>query len=236
MKIEVLYSEIANLYGEKTSIKYLKQCLPETEFVYTSLNDTPAFAGGQVAMIFMGPMTESAQELVIAKLLPYRERIKELIYSNVLFLCVGNAFEVFLSNIQNEDGSEIPALGIFDGFYAKRQMFNRYNSLYIGEFENMKIVSYKAQFSHCFGDNSDCYFCRTLRGDGINPQTPLEGIRQKNFIGTYLLGPLLITNPDFTKFILKTIGAAPKIAFENTAYEAYNARLKEYENPELRFK
>ena len=100
----------------------------------------------------------------------------------------------------------------------------------------MKIVGYKAQFSQCYGDNSDCYFCKTVRGDGINPESKLEGIRKNNFIGTYLLGPLLIINPDFTKYILRLIGAPENIAFEKTAYEAYSVRLKEYENPNLRFK
>lgn len=237
MKIEILYSEIANLYGEKTGIKYLQECLKDSaEFVFTSLNDVPAFVNEPVSMIFMGPMTENGQEIVIDKLSAYKERISLLIESGTLFLCTGNAFEVFLSYIEKDDGTKIEGLNIFPGFYAKRRMFNRYNSLYLGEADSMKIVGYKAQFSQCYGDNSDCYFCKTVRGDGINPESKLEGIRKNNFIGTYLLGPLLIINPDFTKYILRLIGAPENIAFEKTAYEAYSVRLKEYENPNLRFK
>lgn len=235
MKVEVLYQEICNLYGEKSGTKYLQQCLPNAEFVYTSLNQTPHFVDNDVSLILLAPMTENAQQIVINKLLPYKDKINQLIDDGVLFICTGNAFEIFLSYIKNEDGSKIDGIGIFDNLYAERKMLNRYNSLYLGEFGGIKIVGYKSQFSQCYGDNSAGYFCKTIRGDGINTSTKLEGVRKNNFIGTYLLGPLLINNPDFTKFVLKTMGAEPNIAFEKTAYENYNARLAEFETPELKF-
>ena len=65
MKIEILYPSCANLYGEATAVTYMRQCLPEAEFVLTELNDVPAFASEKVDMVFMGGMTEDTQELVI---------------------------------------------------------------------------------------------------------------------------------------------------------------------------
>ena len=56
MVIEYLYPEIANLFGDSANFKYLKQSLPEAEFVETALNDTPAFATRHVDLIYMGPM------------------------------------------------------------------------------------------------------------------------------------------------------------------------------------
>ena len=58
----------------------------------------------------MGAMTERMQERVIQKLLPYQERIKELIEKNVVFLFTGNAIEVLGKYIENEDGSRIEGL------------------------------------------------------------------------------------------------------------------------------
>ena len=55
-------------------------------------------------------MTERMQERVIQKLLPYQERIKELIEKNVVFLFTGNAIEVLGKYIENEDGSRIEGL------------------------------------------------------------------------------------------------------------------------------
>ena len=61
MKIEVLYPEAANLFGDCWNHRYLKECLPEAEFVYTSLGDTPEFVNGDVPLIYMGVTTECAQ-------------------------------------------------------------------------------------------------------------------------------------------------------------------------------
>ena len=43
MKIEILYPEVANLYGESANVKYLKKCLPHANFIETTLNDKPQF-------------------------------------------------------------------------------------------------------------------------------------------------------------------------------------------------
>ena len=81
-------------------------------------------------------------------------------------------------------------------------MFNRYNSLFLGDFEGIKIIGYKDQFSHQYGDNSNMYFAKVIRGVGLNRESNLEGIRINNFIGTSILGPLLVLNPIFTKYFL----------------------------------
>ena len=119
MKIEILYPSCANLYGEATAVAYMKQCLPQAKFIDTELSDTPAFANEHVDMVYMGGMTEDTQELVIEALLPYRERIKELIEQNVVFLMVSNALEIFGQYIEKEDGTKIQALGLFNT-HAKR--------------------------------------------------------------------------------------------------------------------
>lgn len=103
--VETLFPEIANLYGDHANIRYLKLCMPEAEYVEDSLSGEPYFAAHKPDMIYMGPMTERGQELIIEKLQPYRARIEELIGEGVLFLITGNAMEVFWDAIENEDGS-----------------------------------------------------------------------------------------------------------------------------------
>ena len=51
MIIEYLFPEIANLFGDSANFKYLKQSLPEAEFIETGLNDTPAFVSREVSLI-----------------------------------------------------------------------------------------------------------------------------------------------------------------------------------------
>ena len=81
----------------------------------------------------MGTSTEKSQEIIIEKLKPYTEQIKQKIDNNQLFLFLGNSLEILGKYIENEDGSKIEALGIFD-IYAKRNMLNRHNSFFIGTY------------------------------------------------------------------------------------------------------
>ena len=227
MKVEVLFPEFCNLYGDMYNMKYLKMCIPEAEFIETALDDVPAFTKEDVNMIYLGPMTENTQEKVIARLKPYKEKIEELIDKNVVFLFTGNAIEVLGKYIENEDGSKIDAIGIFD-VYSKRNMMHRHNSYLIGKYEDIEIVGFKSQFTMMYGDNKDSYFVEVEKGIGLNKESNLEGIKKNNFVGTYLIGPILIQNPLLTKKFLKTMGAKEdKLAFEDDLIAAYDARLKE---------
>ena len=238
MKIEILFPEFANLYGEMSSIQYLKQCFPEAEFVETHLNTEPVFAKEDVSMVFMASMTESQQELVIDKLLPYKKRMEELIEKDVAFLMIGNAMEIFGEYILDE-GKKISALGMFP-IYAKRQMMNRYHCMVMGEMEGlagkppMKIVGFKAQFSHSYGHNEDCYLYKVIRGAGLNPDSKYEGLRKHNFMATYTLGPILLMNPDFTRYLMRILGVEnPVLPYEETIEKAYATRLAEFERPDI---
>ena len=226
MKIEILFPEFCNLFGDMFNMKYLKMCMPEAEFIETALDSEPAFIDQDVNFIYLGPMTENTQEKVIQKLMPYRDKIKELIEKNIVFLFTGSSIEILGKYIENEDGSRIEALGIFD-VYSKRDMMHRHNSYLIGKYEDIELVGFKSQFTMMYGDNTSDYFLEVEKGIGINKQSKLEGIKRNNFIGTYLLGPILILNPLFTKKLIQMMGQTPKIALEEDVMNAYEERLKE---------
>lgn len=230
LKIEVLFPEFCNLYGDISNMKYLKKCLPKANFIETAFDEEPYFTKEEVNFIYLGPMTESRQEKVIRKLMPYKEKIEQLIEKNVIFLVTGNALEIFGKYIENEDGSKIEALGIFN-LYAKRDMLHRHNSIFIGTWEEIEIVGFKSQFTFAYGQNEDTYFAKVEKGIGLNQESTLEGIQKNNFIGTYLIGPILILNPYFTKKLISKMQIEkPKIAFEDDVIRAYEQRLKEFQN------
>ena len=155
MKIEILFPEFCNIYGDYGNIIYLKECLPEAEFIETSLNEEPKFITEDVDLVYMGSMTvkwvgPATAEKIIKKLIPYKETIKEQIDGEKAFLFTGNSFEIFGRYIENEDKTQIEGLGIID-IYSKREMFNRYNSIFLGDFEGIKLVGFKDQFAHQYG-------------------------------------------------------------------------------------
>lgn len=228
IKIEYLFPEVTNLYGDLFNIKYLEKSIKDVEIINTSLTDIPYFANHDVDMIYMGSMSERAQEIVIEKLKPYKERIKELIEKNTVMLFTGNALEVLLNHIDEDDGRKVEALGIIDA-YAKIDLKHRYNTLFLGEIENMKIVGHKATFSFTYGDNTKTYAFKSIKGCGINKESKFEGYRLNNLFATYLIGPLLVMNPEFTKYLISLLGLEPKIEFEELAMECYYKRLNEFE-------
>ena len=193
-QIEILFPEFCNLFGDISNMKYLKKCIPEANFIETSFNEEPAFVSQDVDFIYMGPMTERMQEKVIKKLMQYKNRIEELIEKGVVFLVTGNSIEIFGKYIENEDGTKIDALGLFD-IYAKRDMLHRHSSIFVGKYEDIELVGFKSQFTFAYGDNTNMYFSEVEKGIGLNPDSKLEGIQKNNFIGTYIIGPILILNP-----------------------------------------
>lgn len=235
MKIEILYPEFCNLNGDMGNMKYLKRCLPEAEVIETAIDQEPSFLSQEdIALVYMGTLSERSQEIVIKKLMPYKEAVKQKIEAGQLFLFTGNSVEVLGNYIENEDRSKIEALGIFN-VYAKRDMLHRHNSFFLGTYEDIEILGFKSQFTMLYGDNSNNYLAEVQMGIGINPESKLEGIHQNNFIATYVIGPLLILNPYFTLKLLKMMGVdKPKLAFEEEVLKAYEVRLKKFKTLEAK--
>lgn len=237
MKIEVLFPEICNLYGELENVSYLEKSSKDVQIIRTSITDEPYFADNEPDLIYMGTMTENSQLMVIEKLGGYIDRIKELVDKGVHFLITGNALEVFGKYIEDADGTKTECLGMID-IMTKRNMSNRFNSLYLGKFEDMDIVGFKSQFTHsywCDGEDPAGLF-ETKRGPGLNPDIKEEGIRINNFMATYIIGPLLVLNPPFTEHLLKSCGiSGAVVAFKKEAMDAYETRVKEFSDPKRGF-
>lgn len=229
--VEILFPEVGNLYGDLQNITYLKRCYEGIEIVESNLSNEPYFVNNTPDLIYMGTMSESNQVLAIEKLRPYIDRISELIKNGTHFLITGNSIEIFGKEINDVNGTKVDCLGLFS-IKAKRDMDHRYNSLYLGQFPliNEKIVGFKSQFTHSFKiDENDDYLFMTDRGPGLNPEIKEEGIKKNNFMATYIIGPLLILNPFFAKWLLRDLGAdSDDLKFEKEAIEAYKERLEEY--------
>jgi len=232
MIIEMLFPDIANLHGDNANITYLSYCRPDATVVRTALSDRPALADSVPDLIYLGPMTESGQRKAMDRLRPYTTRLKELIDAGVVFLFTHNAMEIMGQRIRNDNqGYDVIGLGLLP-MSARIDLFGRYSGKVMGVVGDTMVVGYKSQFSMVEADGVPPFLTAT-RGIGRNRGTALEGVRVNNFIGTSLLGPLLLTNPPFTRQLLSLIDPAtpPQLAFEGLAMSAYNARLTDFNDP-----
>ncbi len=233
MKIEILFPELTTIYGDAGNVLYLKKTCKDAEFIETHLQSKPYFADNDVDMICLGSMTEKSQIFAINALKPYVDRIRECIEGGVVFLCTGNSMELFGGYIA-EDDEKTQALGIFP-FYSKRSAeYFRHNSMFLGDFEDIEVVGCKSQFAYIYS-KCETSFMKVKGGIGNNPDDNFEGIRYKNFFGTYVLGPLLPLNPKFTKYLLSLAGFEGELAFEKEALNAYNLRLTKLKEEGVNF-
>ena len=228
MKIEMLFPEFCNLFGDTYNMIYLEKTLPDAEFIRTPIGGAVRFTEEPVDLVYMGPMTERMQERVIEKLRPLKAKIQAAIDRGTVFLFTGNALEVFGDYIENEDGSRIECLGLYR-LFAKRDMMHRHNSDFEGTFEGETVMGFKTQFTMVYTPDESLGLFKKVKGVGLNRKAAWEGIRLHNFFGTYLVGPILVMNPPFTKYLLRLLGAGDvPLAFEKENMEAYAQRKKDF--------
>lgn len=220
--IEILYPEICNLYGDSGNILLMSKM--NLKLNKTLFNDEPYFVKNDVKMIYMGPTPEDMLEQIISKLEPYKKRIEELIKNNVYFLCTGNALDIFSKEIILSNGKKLNGLGLIDVYVTYKE---RYNTLVLGEGEK-PIVGYKSQNSY-YKSNEEALF--HLKREYSN--NLLEGVRKNNFMGTNLLGPILVLNPLFTKELFKELGYNDDILYYDELVKAYQKRVEEYKTVNL---
>lgn len=249
MKIEILFPEICNLYGELFNIRYLKESLEnschldtgapvyDVEVIETHLNDKPLFVREMPDLIYMGTMTENNQMMAVRALIQYKSELRKCIEKGVHILLTGNAAEVLGNRIIEDDYVVTEGLGLID-MDARRSSIDRYNSLYVGEFdcgydETLKIVGFKSLFGFTYGtdvENKPAF--NTLLGYASNEETKCEGVRINNLIATAVIGPLLVLNPLLTKWYMNEVfqvGFNP--VYFKEAMDSYESRLEEYLAP-----
>ena len=250
MKVEILYPEIACLYGELFNMEYLRRSVPECGIASTSLGEKPRFLkDNSIDLVYMGNMTERSQLMVVNELTQYKSDIWNAIERGQRFLITGNALEIFGNRIEEKGemviseigGEGYDCLGIFD-FHVERDMLDRKNSLFVGDYylsENdaIEIVGFRNQFGYgYYGDSAPAPLFYADKGMGFNPEEQREGLHYKNFMATYTMGPLLVLNPAFLVRLCWEMGyTGIHPAHMDVAMDSYRNRLFEYGETEKSF-
>lgn len=250
MKIEVLYPEIANLFGDMGNIRYIQDSVSDCEIINTGLKERPRFLDSQdIDLVYMGTLSENSQVIAMDHMAPILEEVKSSIESGTRFLFTGNAFEIFAKEIidlDDEPYEDAPArfnpeskittcLGLFD-ITIKRTIMHRFNSLYLGKYQDIEIVGFKSLFTYAEMNEDLPPLFETVKGPGMDRTLSGEGIHYKNFMATYLTGPIMPLNPKFMIKLLNEIGVNDvNPPYMEAAMEAYNQRLNEFKRDGLNY-
>ena len=213
MKIAYLYYDFLNLYGESGNIKIIDNILKynkiKHEILYLSLDDELDFANYD--LVYIGSGTEENQKIALKHLMKYHEDIKKYIEDNKFMLVTGNSVDIFGKKII--DDAEYAGLGVFD--YTITRGKRKMEEVYLdGEITKHKILGFI---------NNNSYI------DEVNfPLFKNEGVKYNNFYATYILGPILVRNPDFVKYFLNNL-TGKKLKYDlKLETKAYNEFVKNF--------
>lgn len=279
MKIEILFNDICNQFGDTGNTLYLEKLIEEekrknnteSKIIYTSIHDELAFLTEEVDIVYIGSLSESKKKVVLEKLNSKKEEILASIARGQVILATGNAFDLFGEYIildrryeenqfiispenkntteyydawiKDETGNKtgvnmlkiperyiLKGLGIYNTV-AVTDMLSRSNGYCMAEFVDMKILGHKSSFTQSYildETKTFPYMAKVKRGRGMNRNSNTEGVRIMNFFSTYVLGPILVLNPDFTQYLLELVGYNKDLFMYEEMKDAYDIRLNEF--------
>lgn len=193
IRVAHLYYDLMNLYGEIGNLKVIEYQLKKQKINVIidrlSLDDKIEFE--KYDLIYMGSGTKKSTLLVLEDLKKYKQQVKEYIENNKFMLVTGNSINVFSKKIGDTE-----ALNIFDFNISYS------NARLVGDVILDNIIEFQ---------NRD-----TLIENNNNPifNNSEIGIHYKNFYGTYIIGPLLIRNPNFSQKFIKNLIISKKNDFK----------------------
>ena len=186
-----LYYDLLNLYGDNGNIKALKMHLEnqgiKVDIKYVSVGDKKDF--NKYDLVYIGSGTKNNLKIALEDIMKHKDQIEKAINDNKNYFVTGNSIELFGKYIIDKD-FKTPCLDIVDYYteYGKRIVKD---VKYDFKFTNNKIIGFE---NH--------------RGKTITKKSYLfenEGIKYKNFIGTYIIGPILVRNPEFCKYYISKL-------------------------------
>lgn len=214
-----LYYDLMNLYGENGNIKSIKYLLESQKIKVIidniSLNDNIDF--NKYDLIVIGCGTYNNLKLSLNHLKKYKKDINEYIESNKFILATGNSIELFGQKID-----DIEALKIFN--YNSKKLDKRIvgDCITTTNLIKTKITGFQNRESYIDEITNNLFKDKDI------------GIKYKNFYGTYLLGPILIRNPEFAKYFVNELIKRKNKNYKIKKYDlslekkAYNEYFKTY--------
>jgi hypothetical protein len=212
-----------NLYGESGNIKAIKTQLEnqgiKVKIHFLSIDDKLDFS--KYDFVYIGSGTEENQKLALKHLIKYKNDIKNYIEDDKFFLVTGNAIELFGQYIIAD--KKIKALELFP-FETKLEDFRIVGeSLMNTSFLKSPLLGFQNRNGVLKNSSIKPLGIITM-GTGYSPNVQEEGILYKNFYGTYLIGPILVRNPEFVKYIIKKLVVSKKKDFK---FKKFNLYLEE---------
>lgn len=200
MKIAYLYYDFLNLYGESGNIKIISDILKYNKIKHEILylSLDDKLEFDKYDLVYIGSGTEDNLLIALKHLDKYKDEIKKYIEDNKFMLVTGNSVDMFGKKIEDNKALNIFEYEVTKG---KRKMEEVYHNKILGFINNN---SYNSEYSDT------------------------DIIRNNNFYGTYILGPILVRNPELIKQFLNDL-TNKKLKYDlKLETKAYNEFIKNF--------
>lgn len=221
MKLNILhlYYDLMNLYGDYGNIKILEHHLKD---VGIEVQIDKKTIGDKVNLydydfIYIGCGTEKNQLVALEDLKNYKEDLKRYIDSNKYALFTGNSFEMLGSKVGGRDGLNLLD---FEVFRTKDRVTS--DVILTSKYLKSEVVGFINKMSNIVNNHNPLF--EVNFGIGENEKNDYEGVKYKNFYGTYLSGPVLVRNPEFLRTLMLGICEVKDRSFK--------FKIKNYKNEE----
>ena len=228
IKILHLFPRLLSLYGEYGNIAMLRRTLEEQGHRVT----LDIFEHGDLCMdsydfIYVGAGTEDNLLEAIHRLMPHKQAITDSIRDGTLWLATGNAMTLFGSTVTRGEATEA-ALGCF-GYTTTIQDSKRFlGDAVSAEAFGGPIVGFINTSCVYEGISTSLLQLQLGQTLGNDKKSHTDGIREGNFYGTQLIGPVLVKNPHFLEHICRQLtGSDFRLSREGYAQKAYDVALSE---------
>lgn len=224
IRILHLFPKLLSLYGEYGNVAVLRRTLENMGNTVT----VDTYENGELILneydfIYVGAGTEDNLMEAIRRLMPQKEAIIESINRGDMWLATGNAMTLF-GDTATRLNSSCDALGCFP---YKTTIYD--NKRYLGDvLTEDGFVGFVNTSSVYEGIHAPLLTLQLGAKLGNDKACGADGIHEKNFYGTQLIGPVLVKNPHFLEMICQAItGEEVVISAESNAKKAYAIALKE---------
>lgn len=205
LNIYHLYPEHLNLYGDLGNVNCLKRRCEERGIEVNVIpftdDEKPDLKEGDI--FFIGGGSDRAQQLVYKDFLQYKDVLKELIEEDRVVLAVCGGYQLLGTSFIDKQGNNIPGLSILD--YESRYTGDKriIGNIIIETTLNLqpnKLVGFENHGARTYSKYQPLGNVEVGRGN--NDDDMKEGIVYKNYIGTYLHGPVLPKNPHLADHLI----------------------------------
>ena len=203
-----LYNDLMNLYGDNGNLKALRYAF-NSQGINTVIENITIgnnFNLEKYDILYIGSGTENNEDIVLKDIIKHKKEIKEYIENNKFIIATGNSVELFGKTIDDKK-----ALNIFN--YTSKRLDKRMVGDVFTTIDGIKDKIIGFQNRGSIIENNEY----PLHNEDAN-----LGVKYKSFYGTYVIGPILVRNPELLKEIVSNV---IKSKDENFKFRSFDLKL-----------